>query len=378
MLTERDAAPASTAAEARAWLCRIAAPLWAERGRTASGLFAERMTLHGEPDSSYFRVFVQARHIFAFATIGRLGWDGPWRALIAETIAALVEGGRRGDGFFVHRLDADARPLDARADLYDQAFVLFALANAGEVLGEPRWFDVAEELLNTIERNWSHPVGGFKEGEIADPRVRRQNPHMHLLEATMALSEASGRSRFADLAETVADLAVNRFIDPASGALLEYFTDTLDPAPGIEGRIVEPGHCFEWAWLFERLGAQGREDRLAISDGLTSFARQHGICLERNACINEVLTDGSVHDANARLWPQTERIKAAAIRHRRTGEQEEATETAAAIRGLSQYYAVPTPGLWRDKLKPDGSFIEELVPGSSLYHIACAYGQLAE
>lgn len=376
MVSDLASARAGTSASAREWLRRVAAPLWAERGRTASGLFAERMTLTGEPDDSYFRVFVQARHIFSYATIGRMGWEGPWRSLVAETITTLVENARRDDGFFIHRLDAEAQPLDTRVDLYDQAFVLFALANAGEVLGEERWFDVAEELLDTIEQHWSHPAGGFTEGEIVDPSVRRQNPHMHLLEASMALAEASGRQRFSALAGTIADLAAKHFIDPESGALLEYFTDTLEPAPGIEGRIVEPGHCFEWAWLFERLAASGREDCIAVSDGLTGFARARGICPERNVCINEVLTDGTAHNATARLWPQTERIKAAAIRHRRTGSQAEAAECAAAIRGLSQYYVVPTEGLWRDKLKEDGTFIEELAPGSSLYHIACAYGEL--
>lgn len=368
--------PADSAEGARDWLFNIAAPLWSTRGRTASGLFPERMTLAGEPDDSYFRVFVQARHIFSFATAGRMGWEGPWQTLIGETIEALVKNARRADGFFVHRLDASATPLDTRADLYDQAFVLFALANAGAALGDARWFDVAEELLSTIEKNWSHAAGGYTEGEIVDPQIRRQNPHMHLLEASMALAEASGRARFTHLAEQIADLAVARFIDAPSGALLEYFDDNLEPAPGVEGRVVEPGHCFEWAWLFERLAAGGRADRLAVSDGLTGFARAHGICEKRGVCINEVLLDGTVHDATARLWPQTERIKAAAIRHRRTNEDAEALETASAIRGLAKYYAVPTPGLWRDKLKSDGTFIEELAPGSSLYHITCAYGEL--
>lgn len=376
MPTDLAALPAATAADARTWLCEVAAPLWADRGRTPSGLFAERMTQDGIPDESYFRVFVQARHIFAFATIGRMGWDGPWRELIAETMEAVVKGARRSDGFFVHRLNAAAEPLDTRVDLYDQAFVLFALANAGAAGGDAKWFDVAEDLLDTIEGNWSHPAGGFTEGEIVDPRIRRQNPHMHLLEATMAAFEASGRARFAACADTIADLAAAKFIDGDTGALLEYFTDNLEPAPGIEGRIVEPGHCFEWAWLFERLGSQGRADRLVVADRLAGFARAHGICEARGVCINEVLTNGSVHDATARLWPQTERIKAAAIRHRRTGDAAEAEEMSAAIRGLAQYYAVPVPGLWRDKLKPDGSFVDELAPGSSLYHIACAYGEL--
>lgn len=378
ILQQIDYSTAKTVPGAHAWLLEVAAPLWATRGRTASGLFSERMTLGGDPDESYFRVFVQARHIYAFATIGHLGWAGPWRALIAETITAIVDKARRSDGFFVHRLDAKCRTIDERADLYDQAFVLFALATAGDTLRDAHWFDVAEDLLSIIESRWVHPEGGYFEGEMVDNSLRRQNPHMHLLEATMALAETSGRPRFAEFANSIADLAVERFIDSDSGALLEYFTDELNPALGIAGQIVEPGHCFEWAWLFERLGVTGRPDLLAVSDRLIAFARTYGVCMDRGVCINEVLTNGRVHDATARLWPQTERIKAAAVRHRRTGNDAEAAEVAAALCGLSKYYKVPTPGLWHDKLKEDGTFIEELVRGSSLYHITCAYGELRE
>lgn len=361
------------AAQARTWLLESAAPLWASRGREPSGLFAERMTLEGVPDSSYFRVFVQARHIFSFVQIGRLGWDGPWAELVGETMEAVLRGARRSDGLFVHRLDRDARPLDSRADLYDQAFVLFALGSAGGALGRQDWFDAAEELHHTLQHAWGHPSGGFREGEIADPRVRRQNPHMHLLEAFLALHEGSGRPCFRKAAESIAELAEQRFIDRRSGALLEYFTEELLPAAGIEGRIAEPGHCFEWAWLFERLGGAGGE---ALSDRLTAWGRAHGVDHGRNVAVNEVLTEGTVHDGTARLWPQTERLKAAAIRHRRLNNSEEEAETAAAARGLALYLAAPVPGLWRDKLRQDGSWVSELSPGSSLYHITCAYAEL--
>jgi len=375
--TPRAAALAAQASLARSWLLDVAAPRWAECGRTPSGLFAERMTLAGDPDDSYFRTFVQARHIFSFVAIGRMGWDGPWRELVTETMDLMVASAKRDDGFFVHRLDRDAHHLDARADLYDQAFVLLALATAGGALGRDDWFDEAEQLLDRIEMQWRHAEGGFIEGEIVDPSVRRQNPHMHLFEAFLALSEASGRPRFQQAAANIADLARNRFIDPGSGALLEYFTPSLSPAPGIEGRIAEPGHCFEWAWLFERLAAQGYPGAEQASDDLVGFARAHGLCTRRGVAMNEVLTDGAVHDANARLWPQTERLKAAVARLHRLGDPAEAQEAAAAAAGLRQYFDVAVPGLWRDKLRADGSWLEELAPGSSLYHISCAYLELA-
>lgn len=358
------------------WLLSVAAPLWSSRGRTRTGLFAERMTLQGEADTSYFRTFVQARHVYSFCIAGTLGWNGPWQALVSETMDNLLAKARRDDGFFVHRVDAQAEPLDKRVDLYDQAFVLFALGTAGGALNRSDYFDAAESLLDTLEANWRDPAGGFREGEIVDPRVRRQNPHMHLFEAAQALSAASGRSRFRDLSEEIALLAASRFIDKNTGALLEYFTDELEPAPGVEGRIVEPGHCFEWAWLFEMLARSGWSEGATVSDRLTAFARISGIDPSRGVAINEVLTDHCVHDDKARLWPQTERIKVSIARYRRTNDPDEAYETVRAVQGLEKYLDSPEPGLWRDKLRSDGTWIDEPVPGSSLYHISCAVAEL--
>jgi len=366
----------TVAASARKWLLDDAAPLWASRGRTGGGLFAERMTLSGEPDSSYFRVFVQARHIFSFVQIGRMGWSGPWKALVEETTETLVRRAKRGDGLFAHRLDADANVIDDRADLYDQAFVLFALGIAGGALGRRDWFEEAAALLENLEVQWRHPLGGFREGEIVDRRIRRQNPHMHLLEAFLALEDAGAGSRFGEAACSIAQLARSKFIDASSGALLEYFTDELEPAEGMEGRLAEPGHCFEWAWLFERLAISGLPEAVEVSDSLTAFARRSGIDRQRGVAINEVLTDSQIRDSTARLWPQTERLKAAVARARRLGTEDEFLEAVDAASGLQQYLEVPVAGLWRDKLRDDGTWIEEMAPGSSLYHISCAYAEL--
>lgn len=45
--------------------------------------------------------------------------------------------------------------------------------------------------------------------------------------------------------------------------------------------------------------------------------------------------------------------------------------------GLAPYLNVAVAGLWRDKLNTDGSWEQELAPGSSLYHIACAIAELS-
>lgn len=362
--------------EARAWLVDIAAPIWSDRGRTASGLFPEQMTLDGVPNDEYFRTFVQARHIYSMVAAGKAGWNGPWRRLADETMRVLIAKAKRPDGFYAHRLNRDAEVLDARADLYDQAFVLFALGTAGDALAENAFFDEAEALLGRIEMHWSHPQGGFREGEIVDPSVRRQNPHMHLFEAFTVLYEASQRPRFGDAARAVAELCRTKLVDPASGALLEYFKEDWTPMPGDEGRLVEPGHCFEWAWLFERLARSGSQHAVAVSDAMTAFGRRYGIDAQRGVAINEVLTNGRVVNGRARLWPQTERIKVAVLRYHRTGSEEDLQEVADGWAGLRRYFLPEAQHLWRDKMNEDGSFIEELVPGSSLYHISCAISEM--
>ena len=284
---DRTLSLGQAARDGQSWLFDVAAPLWSRIGRTASGLFPERMTLSGDPDSSYFRTFVQARHIFSFATLGKMSWNGPWQELVGETMEVMVQKAKRLDGFFCHRLASDASSLDSRADLYDQAFVLLALATAGAALDRSDWFDEAEALSDVLGAKWRHPLGGFREGEIADPRIRRQNPHMHLLEAMLGLHDASGRVRFKDEAQAIARLAHDRFIEPDSGALLEYFTDELKPAAGIEGRIAEPGHCFEWALALRTVRwNEGWNEGILLSDRLVSFARSCGLLIPRGVSLS--------------------------------------------------------------------------------------------
>jgi mannose/cellobiose epimerase-like protein (N-acyl-D-glucosamine 2-epimerase family) len=201
---------------------------------------------------------------------------------------------------------------------------------------------------------------------------------MHLLESFIALHEATGAPRWRRDAEHIARLCARSFLHAESGALLEYFAVDLRSLEGADGRIVEPGHCFEWCWLFETLAKWNAPDATAISDRLAHFARRHGLDPVRGVAINEVLADGSVRNAAARLWPQTERLKAALARYRRTGSENEKVEAAAAYRGLVRYFETPRRGTWRDELKADGTWMEESAPGSSLYHITCALAELID
>jgi mannose/cellobiose epimerase-like protein (N-acyl-D-glucosamine 2-epimerase family) len=85
----------------------------------------------------------------------------------------------------------------------------------------------------------------------------------------------------------------------------------------------------------------------------------------------------TVRSSRSRLWPQTERLKAALCLHETSGNGDGYLAHArAAAESLWRYLDAPTQGLWRDKLTPTNRFVEEPAPASSLYHITGAVAAL--
>lgn len=362
-----------TKTKAKEWIFEILAPYWAKHGVHDDGMFAEEITQDGKVVDDYRRLMVQARQIFSFCELGALGWNGDWKALVDGAIRHVLENGINEKGLFIHTFASDRSVLDARLDLYNQAFGMFALGYAGKYLGRNELFDLALRSLDVLENEWSRIEGGFWEGDITPCPPYRQNPHMHIFEAALANYRFSGDERWGVLKEKIAILFVSRFQHP-TGAVTEYFDKNWKPLDGIQGQVVEPGHCFEWAWLFDIGFDENRGIKTA--DELRDFARKYGICPQRGVAINEVSTDGSIIDSKARLWPQTERLKAACARFKRTNDKNEIKEIAQAWNGLEKYFQTDIKGLWHDKMNPDGSFIIENVKASSFYHIVCAFGEL--
>jgi len=349
------------------WLTEAALPLWADAGTDrVRGGFHEGLDHQGNPLPVARRARVQGRQSFVFAHAGKLGWDGPWREIAPHGLGHLDRHYRRDDGLYATLADADGGVIDATAMTYDQAFVLLAAAALHEHRMGPGE-DFALRLLASIEGARRHAGGGFAE---ADGRFL-SNPHMHLFEAALAWAEAGRDPRWDALAAQMVALALKAFVDPATGGLREVFAADWSPAPGAEGDMAEPGHQFEWAWLLERWALRKGDDA-AHRAALGLFASgTRGVDRVRNVALDETDLEGRPRRATARLWPQTERLKAALLLR----QEDEAREAA---RGLWQYLETPVPGLWRDRMRQDGGFVEEPAPASSLYHIICAVAALKQ
>jgi mannose/cellobiose epimerase-like protein (N-acyl-D-glucosamine 2-epimerase family) len=361
----------ATAARLKRWLLESALPIWWDRGADrADGGYFDRLGLDGAPDLGAKRVRVQARQAHVYALASGLGWVGPAKTASRHALAGMMAM-RGADGLY--RVQPDApQPLDGMGLVYDQAFVLLALASDRAAFGdhaqEPPALALAEKL-----RRFAHPLGGFAEAPgLAAPLFA--NPNMHLFESFQAWMRVSDDPLWRDLAAGEARLALERLIDPARGVMDEQFGPDWAPASNPGDRVVWPGHLYEWAFLlldWPGMDAAARAAALRLIEvsertgvdarGVTMFALDAAL---------------SPLDRGARLWSQTERLRACARAAALTGEPTLWIATAQACGALEAFLDVPTPGLWRDRMEADGGFREEAAPASSLYHIVGAIAEL--
>ena len=357
------------------WLRLRALPAWSTLGLAGSGLFQEALTLEGRVASRPHRARVQARQIIVYAEAGRLGWSGPWQRIVTEGLTRLDTCYLRDDGLSRSLVSARGESLDDTARLYDQAFVLLALATAhsGEV--EAASTEVAAVRLRDTLLAQALPNGGFRE---AGDHPYQANAHMHLLEACLAWEAAGGDAGWTTLADRLVALAFSAFIDPEGGFLREFFRADWTPAEGEDGTLVEPGHQFEWAWLLIRYG-RSRSDARALDAATRLYAAgRRGVAGRPPIAIDALNADGSVRSRQGRLWPQTEWLKAALILAETASENDRAALLEDASSALQALWLYLTPdGLWHDKHLPGGGFVDEPAPASSLYHIMAGFQQLA-
>ncbi|MGO4409247.1 AGE family epimerase/isomerase [Brevundimonas sp. 2YAF1] len=359
----------STQNRVRDWLFRRALPLWAGAGIDAEGRFFEKLDFDGRPITGLpRRTRVQARQVYVFAEAASLGWT-EGEMVARRGLDALIRDHRREDGLWVRGVDDAGAVIDAAPDLYDLAFVLFALAAAHRVLKDERALPLALSTLAAIETQMADPVHGGWQEALPPVLPRRQNPHMHMLEALLAWQAIAPDPAFEAAARRVLNLFATRFFDPSAAVLGEYFTADWAIAPGGAGQVIEPGHHMEWIWLLDqarRLGLDGHERQ---AQALFASALTNGVGA-RGMMIREIDRIGAVRDGGCRLWGQTEAIRTLLLRGR--------TEGALALTKtlFATHLATATPGLWTDSYDAEGRPQDASVPASTLYHLMTAFSAL--
>jgi mannose-6-phosphate isomerase len=373
------------------WFRTHSLPLWEMHGvdRSLGGYFEslafdpERQAF--EPQGRIRRGRVVARQMFVFHTGRALGWECSGPDPVMHGCEYLFSHMKREDGLFHTALDATTRAPSGAFSLYESAFYLFALAKVYRSPAQYPAYETANTFLERLRAGWGRLNGGFDESRPASVPLK-SNPHMHLLEAALAWIEATeqmplGQASWVSLAEEIVALALSRFMD-SRGAVREFFDEAWAPMPDDSGRIVEPGHQFEWAWLLMQWAASrhaAASQRQACSRAATRLmdtGERFGVDPERGVAINELWDDMTPKDASAKLWPQTERVKAwcAVLQGCTTSEQRDCAcrSLIEAILGLQRYLDIEPKGLWHETLLADGTFTREPTKASSFYHIVGA------
>lgn len=335
----------------------MALPIWAARAQRPDGSWVEHLTLDGTPDLGAERRWrVIGRQAVAYAQGTLAGWhDGTDTA--RRSFDAYWSQGWTGT-HMVHRIGADGTVTDGRHDLYDHAFALLACARMLQVTGNADYHRKAQAVTAYLDRH-RHPAGGWYEGTVK-PTPRRQNPHMHLLEASLALFEATGDGADLSIAHAVIALFDTHFLK--DGLIGEFFGDDWSPDPAC-GDHVEPGHAVEWVWLLRRYeaatGTDRRCARLSLYD--RAFRQRLGRLYDAEQ------RDGTIDRQTTRLWVQTEAVKAH-LAMADAGWAGAAGMAAASIDAMFGTF-LRGDGLWNDQLNACDAVLSDTIPVSTLYHI---------
>jgi len=342
----------------RDWIVDRALPIWAERAHLADGSWVEHLNLNGTPDLSAERRWrVLARQVYVYGKASQLNWfDG--RDIAVRTYTKMTEVGH------VHRVAMTGNVTNDMRDFYDHAFYILAAASLYSLTNETKYLADAESLLDWLDTNLAHPMGGWKESDqscLSAPR--RQNPHMHLLEASLFLHSITENPKHLRYAQDVFQLFQNQFFD--KGTISEFFASDWTLAAGDHGQTAEPGHAVEWVWLLGQYAKATGTNVHHYQQALYSQAlRSRDIFLN-----DEEAKSGHIRRETKRLWVQTEVIKAhlAMAENGTSGSLEMAAATIEAL--LAKY--LTAEGFWKDQLNDCDTNVAQTIPVSTFYHILC-------
>lgn len=332
MIAARPHLPATsrTAADWAAWFWAGFLPDWLARVRDVQGGVFDVLDGAGRPVTGAPKTLLaQARTLFTLAHLALQSGD---LALIdaARAQSAFLSRFRKAPGLYRRALSRSGELTGAAGDAvarsYDQTFVILALVTWNRLAP-------ATDIAAEIEACWQALAGRLTDEAtgllLEDDAVsaagapgapdRAQNPHMHLYEACLQAFEMTGRGEWLTRAAQVRATALRHFLDPDTGTITEFLTPGLQPLCGKDGLRREVGHQCEWAWLLLREVELGGDPAMhAVAARLLEFVARHGLAVSgplAGAVFDAVLAHGDGVEATFLLWPQTEAIKAHAMRH---------------------------------------------------------------
>jgi mannose/cellobiose epimerase-like protein (N-acyl-D-glucosamine 2-epimerase family) len=308
------------------WLRQSALPVWCTLGQTPSGAFETLLSTRGRRIATPPRFQVQAAQIEAYAEAGRRGWAGPWQTVI--------------DNGVTHLSSDDLQPEQG-----DEGGLLVALAAVFAATKNASSERDAAVLLDRL-------VG---KGSGSTDRTK----------SLIALLE--GALSWADISD-----------DPGWRRFARQIVNSLQKAPAAD-HPASPGDLFHRAWLLARYSRSTSDITTLVEARKLYAAGLQGIDLKRGVAVEAVNDQGLIQSGRARLWSQTQWLKASLILASLADDDSSKASLDQAGCALRAVWLFLTPqGLWRDTMLESGDFIDEPSSALSLRSIMAAHIQLWE
>lgn len=263
-------------------------------------------------------------------------------------------------------LNDDLQPLDDTTDAYALAFILLSFSFYYQATKDDSALHYIEQTDAFLQQHMQSDLGGFYEAyPINTSTLRRQNPHMHLLEGYIAAYQTSENPVYKTRIIALLDLLKTHFYHAESHSLLEFFDSSWKPDTET-GHKIEPGHHFEWVWLLHQAyKIHADNSYLDIAKNLWDKACVHGFD-PKGGIYNQIdAHSGSAIDKEKRIWPITEYLKAACVQVDRASSEQRIHQ---ALDFMLQHYLLED-GSWNEYLDQDNQAKPYHLPGTTSYHI---------
>lgn len=312
------------------WFWNAFLPSWVAHAHDKThGGFVDFLDVNGAvPNGATKSILAQARLLFTFAHLA-LTSDNPAYHEGARITFDTLTWFQKTNGLYRKAVaengSVTGKDEEEQARSYDQTFVILGLSTWAKLQGCAASLEKMETLWQAVEIHLIDPQTGMliDNDLVVDPSAPdapnpAQNPHMHMYEAALQAYEMGGDPVWLARAQRMRAKGLEYFFDTETGTLAEFIKPDLTSLEGKDGQWREIGHQCEWAWLLYREVALGGDPSvIAIADQMLIFADSYGFCEEgvlQGAAFDAVACDRSWREESFLVWPQTEAIKALAVR----------------------------------------------------------------
>jgi N-acylglucosamine 2-epimerase len=304
---------------------------WWERNAVdrECGGFYSCLERDGHPYSSEKFMWMNARAVWMFSHLyNRVEPRPEWREMAEQGAQFMLKHAYRDDGKMYFRLTREGKPMATALSIYTESFATIALAELSAATGNHAYWDRAVQMYDRLMPRFGQPSDTALLGYPINAEFHLHAHDMVRITLAWVMNRIAPSERWeADLTLSV-DSILRRHWKPELRALLENVA--MDGSAMLdlpEGRMVNPGHAIECAWMLLEI-AEHRDDealrQTAYDIILASLERGWD---EKYGGVRYVLNiDGSpTHSLEADMklwWPHCESLYALLLAWKISGRED--------------------------------------------------------